>query len=297
MRGTTNLTQIDILGSAEKLVSDVLVLIVKYVAIVAALALMPLAFTAWPLWVFWRDPTDYLWFTWVAATILWATPFSCAFYMFFLSHWHSIRRWQREGKDLGIMGSNWHAAHGGIVCTTLKSFFFMFVGLVGSFLFEILYLRTSNYIGIDLSLPDHGTEITLKYAFGYALLPTAAFAPVILLCLWRWFRNRELRRSLSPPSSTLSEIARAVGGGRLGEMDPKQVIRIAQRGPVEAALVGQALEDHCRDLAAGYREAARQVAEERREKLEAGMKSEREANLLRSIDAQIARIGGERATS
>lgn len=297
MSRTTNLTQIDILGSGEKLISDLLVLIAKYVAIIAALAFMPLAFTAWPLWVFGRDSTDYLWFTWVAAIILWATPFSCAFYVFFLAHWHSIRRWQREGKDLGIMGSNWRAAHGGIVCTTLKSFFFTFVGLVGSFLFEILYLRTSNYVGIDLYLPDNGTEIGSKQALGYALLPIAGFAPVILLCLWRWFRNRELRCPLTPSPSTLSEIAKAVGGGRLGEMNPEQVIRIAQRGPAEAALVGQALEDHCRDLAAGYREAARQVAEEKREKLEAGVRREREANLLSSIDAQIARIGGETANN
>lgn len=247
MSRATNLTRIDILGSAEKLIWDMLVLIVKYLATVAALVLIPAVFTVWPLRVFWRDSADYLWFTWVAAIIYWATPFSCAFYMLILCHWHSIRQWQREGKDLGIMGSNWRAAHGGIVCTTLKSFFFMFVGLVGSFFFEILYIRTSKYIGIDLYLPDHGTEITLKYALGYALLPTAAFTPVILLLLSRYICRDKY--------TTETKTERDGVSGRYRQEKTHTVHR-----------------------------------EERRE---TDAKTGRELELLRLIDAQIARIAGE----
>jgi len=291
MRRTTNLTQIDILGSAEKLISDVLVLIVKYVAIIAALALMPAVFTVWPLWVYLRNPMDYLWFTWVAAIIYWATPFSCAFYMFFLAHWHSIHYWRKMYGDT----EGWRKAHGGIVGTTLKCFFFMFVGLVGSFFFEILYLRTSNYIGIDLYLPDYWrTELTFRYALGYALLPLAAFAPVILLCLWRWLWSRKIRSLTAQPSLTIPEqIAKTIGEGNL-----RQTLEIAKRGPEAAALVGQALEDHFRERAAGCGQAAQSMREEaEREEADAKMKRERELELLRRIDAQIALMGDETANN
>jgi hypothetical protein len=272
---------VDILGSVEKVAGDVVLLIFKYVALFVALASLPVAFTVLPLWMFLRN--DYGGLSSVAYIGYWLIPFSCAFYMFMLAHWSSVHYWRkRYGSTKG-----WREEHGGIVGTTLKRFFFLFLGLAGSFPSEILYVWAAAHV-----VPDRPTW---EWAFVYALLPAAGFAPVILLCLWRWFRNRELRRSLTPQPSTLPEqIAKTVGAGRIGEMDHKQIIGTAKRGLVEAALMGRALEDHLKDLAAGYRQAARQMAEEEeREKLEAEMKRKREANLLNSIDAQIARIVGE----
>ena len=149
MERTTNLTQIDILGSAERFVGDVAVQILKYLALLAALALMPAVFTVWPLWVYWHDQS-YGYFIFVATMIEWATPFSCAFYMFFLGHWTSIRYWQKMYGDTEDL----REAHGDTVWT-LECFFFLFAGLVGSFFFEILYLRASTYIGFDLYLPEY----------------------------------------------------------------------------------------------------------------------------------------------
>jgi len=254
MSRTTNLAQIDILGSAERFVGDVAVLILKYVALFAAVTIMPAVFTVWPLWVYWHEP-NYGSFTFVAAAIYWATPFSCAFYMFVLAHWHSIRYWQKMSGDT----EGWREAHGGIVGTTLKCFFFLFVGLVGSFFFEIQYLRASDYIGFDLYLPDYSaTKLTFTYALGYALLPVAGFSPVILLCLWRWLRYRKIRSLTAQPSSTIPEqIAKTIGEGNL-----RQTLELAKRGPEAAALVGQALEDHFRLRAAGYREAAQMMRQE-----------------------------------
>src|ERR1700691_5102821 len=119
MRRTTNLTQIDVLGSAQRFVGDVAVLILKYLALSAALALMPAVFTVGPLWVYWHDQ-NYGYFIFVATMIEWATPFSCAFYMFFLGHWISIRYWQKMYGDT----EGWREAHGGTVWT-LKCFFFL----------------------------------------------------------------------------------------------------------------------------------------------------------------------------
>ena len=110
---------------------------------------MPAVFTVWPLWVYWHDQS-YGYFIFVATMIEWATPFSCAFYMFFLGHWTSIRYWQKMYGDTEDL----REAHGGTVWT-LECFFFLFAGLVGSFFFEILYLRASTYIGFDLYLPEY----------------------------------------------------------------------------------------------------------------------------------------------
>ena len=62
--------------------------------------------------------------------------------------------------------------------------------------------------------------------------------------------------------------------------------------------MGQALEDHFRERAAGYRQAAQMMCEEEeRREADAKMKRERELELLRRIDAQIALMGDETANN
>jgi len=40
------------------------------------------------------------------------SPLPVAVWTLFICRWRKIRQWQRAGKDLGVMGSNWREAEG-----------------------------------------------------------------------------------------------------------------------------------------------------------------------------------------
>jgi hypothetical protein len=83
------------------------------------------------------------------------------------------------------------------------------------------------------------------------------------------------------------DVAKAVEEG-----DTQQIIKIAKRGPTAAALLGQALEDHYKEKAEMYRQAAQSLSETNREK-ERKEANERELELLNRIDGQITRMNDE----
>jgi hypothetical protein len=74
-------------------------------------------------------------FSGLAQLYFWLGPLSCAFWMLVSCHWPTVCRAQREGRL-----STWRESEGGIVCTVLKAFVYMVVGLFGSFFFEITFL-------------------------------------------------------------------------------------------------------------------------------------------------------------
>jgi hypothetical protein len=168
--------RMDILGSVGKLFWDIVAQVFWFMAFVIVAALAPMILVALPLWLLWQNPNADL--VWLEQVVFYVAPFSCAFYMVVLCHWHSVRYWQRMGYDLGTLGSNWREAHGGIFCTTGKAILFMVVGLVGSYLFEVLYILAFQYV--PYSFPGR-----VRVALGFALFPFAAFAPVILLLVKR----------------------------------------------------------------------------------------------------------------
>jgi hypothetical protein len=119
--------------------------------------------------------------TWAPAYFL-LGPFACAIWMVLICHWHSVRQWQRQGKDLGIMGSNWREAHGGVVCTVGKSVWFMVSGFFGSGIAEGIFIIAA-YL---LFRHDPTRESVMIY---FAIAPLFVFAPVLLVLLSRWIRR------------------------------------------------------------------------------------------------------------
>jgi hypothetical protein len=121
--------------------------------------------------------------TW-AVVYFFLGPLACMIWMVFICHWQSIRQWQRAGKNLGVMGSNWRKAHGGIVCTVGKSLWFMASGFFGSAIAESVLVVTTFKI-----FPQGLTREGLMAFF--AIAPLFVFAPVVLVLLSRWIRRDE----------------------------------------------------------------------------------------------------------
>jgi hypothetical protein len=211
---------------------------------------------------------DFAWLCWVFVIV---TPLTVALWMAFLTHWHEIRLAQREGRLDAWREEN------GLLQRNIEATGFMFLGLFGSvaceFLFSYAFYRLVPYEG------------AARFHLWFALFPFAAYAPVILLCVCRWLRNRKIRSFTSQPSSALPEqIAKAVEEG-----DTQQIIKIAKRGPTAAALLGQALEDHYTEKAEMYRKAAQSLSETNQEE-ERRETNGRELELMNRIDGQITRI-------
>ena len=153
----------------------------QLIAFVLWAALFPVVLVVLPAVLIWHKPSgDY---SFMGEVFFWATPWSCAFYMVISCHWHSVRQWQREGRDLGVMGSKWREAHGGMFCTVLKSTVYMFGALFASYILGFSYLFGWNYV----PLPQPA-----KLVVGFELFSVAAYAPVILLWVTRWLRGSEV---------------------------------------------------------------------------------------------------------
>jgi hypothetical protein len=127
-----------------------------------------------PLFCIVANPQDN--FAGLAQLYFWLGPLSCTFWMVVSCHWPTVRRAQREGRL-----ATWRESEGGIVCTVLKAFVYMVLGLLGSFVFEITFLVVFRF------RPGNPYRDMLWFA----ILPFATFAPVLLLWLSRWQRGRK----------------------------------------------------------------------------------------------------------
>ena len=146
--------------------------VLLFVAFVATAAITPVILAVLPQLLILHNPSGD--FSALAEAFVFLTPLSVALWMAFLCHWHSIRLWQREGKF-----SEWREAHGGFVSRNVKSTGFMFIGLIGSFVCEILFLITFQHV------PYAAFDGAARFRLWFALFPFAAFAPVILLLVKR----------------------------------------------------------------------------------------------------------------
>jgi len=173
------LVTVDILGTARELFRGIFAQALQFIGLVSVTALFPSVLFVLPAIVILRNPSgDY---SLMGCVFFFAAPWSCAFFMAISVHWHSVRQWQREGRDLGAIGSKWREAHGGIFSTLLKSTVYMFGALFASYISGFLYLFAWNYY---VPLPQPA-----KLLVGFELFPFAAYAPVILLWVTRWLRS------------------------------------------------------------------------------------------------------------
>jgi hypothetical protein len=148
-------------------------MLVLNIVLVPIMVLGPLLYVI-PLFCIAANPQDD--FSGLAQLYFWVGPLSCAFWMLVSCHWPTVRRAQREGRL-----ETWRESEGGIVCTVLKAFVYMVLGLFGSFFFEIMFVVVFSF------RPGNPYRDTLWFT----ILPFATFAPVILLWLSRWMRGRK----------------------------------------------------------------------------------------------------------
>ena len=156
-------------GIAKRLIG----LIALNIVLVPIMALGPLLYVI-PLWCIVANPQDN--FSGLAQLYLWLGPLSAAFWMLVSCHWPTVHRARLEGRL-----DTWRESEGGIVCTVLKAFVYMFAGLFGSFFFEITFVVVFSF------RPGNPYRDMLWFT----ILPFATFAPVLLLWLRRWMRDRK----------------------------------------------------------------------------------------------------------
>jgi len=148
-------------------------MLVLNIVLVPIMVLGPLLYVV-PFFCIVANPQDD--FSGVAQLYFWLGPLSCAFWMLLSCHWPTVRRAQREGRL-----ETWRESEGGMLHTVTKATVYMFAGLFGSFVFEITFLVVFSF------RPGN----PYREMVWFALLPFATFAPVILLWLRRWMRDRK----------------------------------------------------------------------------------------------------------
>lgn len=152
----------------------ILRLVVLHIAVYSLAIFGPALFVA-PFVLIAKNPTaDY---TWLALSLFWVAPISTGFYTNFYYHWTSVKQWQREGGKVGF----WTKDNGGIFLTGVRSIAIQFGAMFASYVFEMLFVLAYQY------LPLSGMTRELV---GFALMPFATFAPMLLLWLHRWQRSR-----------------------------------------------------------------------------------------------------------
>jgi hypothetical protein len=170
----------EIIRQIQELIWWVVRQAVLFVAFVIWAALFPLVLFALPAVLIRHNPNgDY---SSMGVIFFFAAPWSCAFYMAISVHRPGIRRWKREGREVGVFACKWREAHGGMFGTLAKSSLYMFGALFSSYVLEFFFLFAWHQI--PMSQPA-------KLLLAFELLPFAAYAPVILLWVTRSLRGRE----------------------------------------------------------------------------------------------------------
>ena len=144
---------IDILGSAEKLVWDIIAQVLWLLAFVAFVAAAPFLYFFFGHFCARSGDTTF------PMIYVFTSPLPAAVWTLFICRWRKIRQWQRAGKDLGVMGSNWREAEGGWTVSILKSFGIMFLAGFSSFAAQMLtvfWVRASDGAGSVFHAAVHG---------------------------------------------------------------------------------------------------------------------------------------------
>lgn len=183
---SSHAVKVDIVGSIEQLVWGV-----------AKFGLQVLAFVAFVV----ASPVLYFFFGRFCARsgdatfpmlYVFTSPLPVAVWTLFICRWRSVRQWQREGKDLGVMGSKWREAQGGWTLSILKSFLYMFAGGFFSFVAQMSAVALHWFItghGIFF-MPTYSTDPTpTDLTVFWSLMPLVAFSPVVVVLISHWIRR------------------------------------------------------------------------------------------------------------
>jgi hypothetical protein len=179
---------IDVAGTVEQFVKWVLAELLFLLGLIAFGLSAPLLFTVGIEILAWSGSNMQIW----GVLYFLLGPFACAIWMVFICHWHSVRQWQRAGKL-----KTWRQDHGGIFQTVGKAVWFMFSGLFGSVLAEVIFC-----IGFGQVFPHRLNPQYLSPADAglvFAIAPFFVFAPALLVLLSRWIRRDEY--AISPTKS------------------------------------------------------------------------------------------------
>jgi hypothetical protein len=185
------LVTVDILGSVEKLVWDVIAQVLWLLAFVAFVAAAPVLYFFFGHFCARSGDTTF------PMIYVFTSPLPAAVWTLFICRWRKIRQWQRAGKDLGVMGSKWREAEGGWTVSILKSFGIMFLAGFSSFAAQMLTVfwyvhlmgRAVFFMPIYLIDPTP-TDLTIFWS----LMPLVAFSPVIVVLVSGWIRRRDYSR-------------------------------------------------------------------------------------------------------
>ena len=148
-------------------------MLVLNIVLVPLMVLGPLFYVI-PFFCIAASPQDN--FSGLAQLYFWLGPLSAAFWMLVSCHWSTVHRARLEGRL-----ATWRESEGGMLHTVTKATVYMFVGLFGSFFFEITLVVVFRF------RPGN----PYREMLWFAILPFATFAPVILLWLSRWMRGRK----------------------------------------------------------------------------------------------------------
>jgi hypothetical protein len=188
MNETTNLTRIDVLGSVEKLVGDILKFGLQLIGFLAFVASAPILYFYFGRFCARSGDAAF------PMIYVLTSPLPVAVWTMFLCRWRKIRQWQRAGKDLGVMGSNWREAEGGWIVSILKSFGIMFLAGFSSFVAQMLTIfgyvhLTSRAVFFSPLYMTDPTPTDLNVF--WSLMPFVAFSPFIVVLIGGWVRREK----------------------------------------------------------------------------------------------------------
>ena len=193
---------VDILGSAERFVWDIIAQVLWLLAFVAFAAAAPVLYFFFGHFCVRSGSSDF------PMIYVFTSPLPVAVWTLFICRWRKIRQWQRAGKDLGVMGSNWREAEGGWTVSILKSFGIMFLAGLSSFAAQMLTVfwyvhlmgRAVFFTPLYMTDPTP-TDLTIFWS----LMPLVAFSPVMVVLVSGWIWRRDYSRE--PSSLTISSAA------------------------------------------------------------------------------------------
>lgn len=181
MNQTTNLTRIDILGSLETLVADVVKLGLQLIGFLAFVAAAPILYFFFGLFCARSGDSDFP-MIYILTLLL-----PVAIWTFVICRIHSVRQWRRQGGR-----GSWREDNGGWAKTIATGLLTMVAGGFFSFVAEMSAVALNWYItghGIFFSPTYPSVPTPTDLTIFWSLMPVAAFSPVIVVLMSFWVRR------------------------------------------------------------------------------------------------------------
>ena len=187
MRLQSRAVAVDVLGSIQQLVLDVVKFALQIAGLLAFAAAAPILYFFFGLFCARSGDSTF------PMIYVCTSPLAVSIWVLVLSRFLSVRRWRQSGKDLGAMGSNWREAEGGLGVSILKSFLYMFLGGISSFAAQMAAVgmwahftgRAVFFAPLYMTDPTPH-DLTVFWSF----MPLVAFSPVIVVLVHHWVRRQ-----------------------------------------------------------------------------------------------------------